>query len=326
MKKYIFLLSTLIFFPSISLGANYVVTPLLIEHDVQPRDMFEEVVKITNTTDQPIRIFPTVNEITLGEDGEIKGFTPVSMSNGATSVTSWIAVSRASMEIAPRDTVKLPVNFTVNPNAVAGEYHAFVGFADGANRDEAEKKVADGSAPGVVVRLSLVEKKSEYLRLNRFAISHFVINEKNSTADFDLENVGGLPVTPKGEIIFYNNKGVELKSVKINTEDISILPGHKELFKQQLPDLGFIGSYKAFLNIEYGTNQRANLYDTVYFNILPIKLLIVIFITLLFVSVMFTYLYFRSRNHQYEINENVSVYVRSGVTAEDKEHDIILKK
>ena len=174
MKYYFIIFLLIAFLPMFTHAAEYVVSPLLVEHDVQPRDMFEETVKITNTTDQPIRIFPTVNEITLGEDGGIKTFTQASMSDNTNSVTSWIAVSRASMQIAPRDTVKLPIIFTVNPNAVPGEYHAFVGFADGSIRDEAEAKVMAGKAPGVVIRLSLVEKKSEYLRLNRFNISHFV--------------------------------------------------------------------------------------------------------------------------------------------------------
>ena len=325
MKYVILILLCAFSYPVVA--AEYSVTPMLIEHSVEPRDMLEETVKITNTSGRKLRIFPTVNQITLGEGGEIKSFVPPSMSDNTTSITSWISVTRGRVEINPGETIKIPLNITVNPNAVAGEYHAFIGFAEGSKRDEAEALVMEGRAPGVVMRLSLVEKRSEYLRLNRFVINRFVTNHADATVSFELENVGGLPITPTGEIIFYDSRGVEIAAVTVNDEKKSIQANDTAKFSQVLPDVGTIGKRKALLNIEYGTTQRANLYDTTYFNVIPLLPLIVIFGVLLLLSVLLVLYYHKRANRPVDIeHEEVSVYIKQGTSTTKYDHDINLKK
>jgi hypothetical protein len=307
-------------------AADYSITPLIVDHTIVARDSFEETIKISNTTDRPLRLFPTVNEITVGTEGSVETFVPASMSNTATSVTSWISITRARVEIAPGETIKVPLTIQVSPNAVPGEYHAFIGFAEGSKRDEAEARVLAGTAPGTVVRLSLVEKRSEYLRLERFAIDRFITSPDEAVVTYELQNVGGLPITPGGEIIFYNNNGEEQVAIPVNTAAKSIAPGATDTFTDTIPDLGVIGRHKAFLNIEYGANQRANLYDTVYFNIIPIKFLVIIFLVLLTLSILMSLYYHRTRRVVSKEEEEVSVYIRSGVTTAEKDHDINLKK
>ena len=100
-----------------SMAAEYSVMPLLIDHNVEPRDSISETLKVSNTTNHPIRLFPTVNEITIGSEGTVEKFIPPSMSDNTKSVTSWIEVSRASLNIAPGDTIKVAVTIHINPNA-----------------------------------------------------------------------------------------------------------------------------------------------------------------------------------------------------------------
>lgn len=325
MKYFILLLLCTFGYPV--LAADYSVSPLLIENTVEPRDMSEETVKITNTSNRKLRIFPTVNQITLGEGGEIKTFVPPSMSDNTTSITSWISVTRGRVEINPGETIKIPVTITVNPNAVAGEYHAFIGFAEGSDRDEAEVQVKNGRALGVIVRLSLVEKRSEYLRLNRFVIDRFVTNHAEATVSYELENVGGLPITPTGEIIFYDSRGVEIAAMNVNEDKKSIQANNTEKFSQTLPDVGTIGRRKALLNIEYGTSLRANLYDTTYFNVVPLLPLLIAFGLLLLLSVLLVLYYHKRTQRSPDIeHEDVSVYVRQGTSNREYDHDINLKK
>jgi hypothetical protein len=324
--KYLLLFAFLTGITPVAFAADYAVSPLLIEHSIEARDMFEETVKITNTTDRKLRIFPTVNAITLGEEGEVQTFVPASMGDNSTSITSWISVTRGRVEINPGETIKIPVSFTINPRATPGEYHAFVGFAEGSKRDEAETLVTNGQAPGVVVRLSLVEKRTEYLRLNRFVINRFITDAHAGEATYELENVGGLPITPKGEIIFYNGRGVELNSLQINPEQKTIEPQSSETFTQTIPDVGLIGRHKALLNVEYGTGLRANLYDTTYFNIVPIFYLALLFGFLLVISLLLAFWYHRANSKVEPEDEEVSVYVRKGISGVEKDHDINLKK
>ncbi len=315
--------------PTLSLSAaDYGVSPIIIDRTIEARETVEEVVKITNTSDRKLRLFPSVNEITLGTDGEILDFVPASMSNTASSVTSWIAVTRGRVEINPGETMKVPVTITVSPFAIPGEYHAFIGFAEGSKRDDAEVKVQNRTAPGVVVRLSLEEKRTEYLRLQKFSIDRFITTPQDAMVTYEIENVGGKPITPTGEIIFYNVSGSELASIPVNGEGFELRPQSSKEFSVALPNVGVIGKHKAFINIEYGSSQRANLYDTTYFNVIPLSLLLGIFLTLLTLSVILTLLYHRRSNRHFTSTEEevVPMYVRAGVSTSEKDHDINLKQ
>lgn len=309
-------------------AADYAVSPLLIERDIAPRDMFEETVKISNTTSRPLNLYPTVNAITLGEEGEIKTFIPASMSGTATSVTSWIAVTRAVQEIAPGETIKITLTMRISPDALPGEYYAFVGFAEGDNRDKAEALVEKGIAPGVVVRFSLKEKRNEYLRLDRFMIPRFVLTGRNAQVTYAIENVGTVPLVPGGEIIFYDSNGREQTSLAVNPEGATIAPLKSTTFSAPIPSLGLIGRRKAFINVEYGTQERINVYDTLYFNVIPLALLVVFFVVTLLVSVIITVVIHKRRLNpkRRDDEEDVPVFIRTGQRGDDKDHDINLKK
>lgn len=314
--------------PSTYLYASYSITPLIIEQTAAPRDMFEESVKITNTTDRKLRIFPTVNQITLGDEGEIKEFIPASMSDNTTSVTSWIEVTRGRVEINPGETLKLPVMITINPNAKPGEYYVFLGLAEGSKRDEAEVKVMAGTAPGVVIRIELADTKNEYLRLSSYRVDRFVTDESKAQVVYEVENIGDITIVPRGEIILYDVRGTEVGSLSINTDEISVPPGERVSFTSPLPEVGFIGKFKAFLALEYGVAQAATIYDTTYFTVVPLQTLLITFAILLGVSLVSALYYHRTRLREDDIDEegDVTMYVRPGVASTDKDHDINLKK
>lgn len=315
-------------FVTVVQAADYSVAPLLIEHDIAPRDIFEETVKISNTTNRPLRLYPTVNAITLGDEGEIRTFIPASMSGTATSVTSWIAVSRAVQEIAPGETIKVTLTMNISPNALVGDYYAFVGFADGDNRDQAEALVEKGLAPGVVVRFSLKEKRNEYLRLEHYVIPRFVLSGRNAQVTYDIENIGSVPLVPGGEIIFYDSSGSEQTSLTVNPEQVSIAPQTTQTFTAPIPELGLIGRRKAFINVEYGESERINVYDTLYFNVIPWLLLVGLFVMTLILSIILTIIIHRKKmSPEYnDTQEEVPVYIRSGTSVAEKDHDIYLKK
>ena len=83
---------------------------------------------------------------------------------------------------------------------------------------------------------------------------------------------------------------------------------------------------KALLNVEYGTAMRANLYDTTYFNVVPVMYLVALFLLLLFISLGLALWYHRSKSEPYDVENEVAVYVRKGTVGEEKDHDINLKK
>ena len=312
--------------PGVASATSYSVTPLVIERDVEARDMLEESVKVTNTGTVPVKIFPSVNAITLGEDGSIVAFESPVMTDQTTNVASWLAISRARIELAPGETKRIPLSITIHPQAVPGEYYAFIGFGNGDKRDEAEAAVLRGAAPGVTVRLAIADKKNEYLRLHGFTIDRYVTNPADTSLSYELENIGDTAVTPQGEIIIYDVRGKEVAAVPVNPDARVLGAGERVAFTSALPGTTLYGRHKAFLNLEYGTLQRANLYDTTFFTVVPVTYLIGIFLVILLMALVLTVLYiFRERKRHHVDDESVAMYIRSGVHSDLKDHDVNLK-
>ena len=326
MRAFLLLCIALLSIPSLTL-ADYSVSPQLVEHVVEPRAQYEESIKITNLSGAPLRLFPTVNAITLGEDGEILTFVPPASADNSNTVTSWIQITRGRVELAPGESIKVPLRIVIDPTAKPGEYYAFVGFADGSKRDEAEAKVMSGSVPGVIVRLSNPDKSTESIRLNKFTVDRFVTGYNDAFVTYSVENIGDLPLTPQGEIILYNVRGEEVGTIPVNPEAKEVAPNGQETFVSPLPDTSALGRHKAFLNLEYGSKQRATVYDTTFFTVVPLTRLLIVFGVLITTSI-FLVLWFHWRQNRQANgdDEDVLMYIRQGVVAEDREHDINLKQ
>jgi hypothetical protein len=320
----------LVFLPGVVASAPvYTVTPPVIELDLEPRDSREETIKVTNTGTEPIKLFPSVHPIVLGPDGSIAEFVSAVMTDRTTAVTSWIEMSRARVELQPGETVKIPVRVTVNPQAKPGEYYAYLGFGAGDKRDEAEAAVMKQLAPGVTLRVALLDIKSEYLRLHQFTTERYTRDSDAIELKYELENVGDSVVIPRGEIILYDVRGREIGSVPVNAEAASISPNERKQFTAVASTTGVYGRHKAFLNIEYGQEQRANLYDTTFFTVIPLEIIIASFVGLLLVTLTLTLLYIYRRRPAvaYETEDGgVPMSIRSGVFSDQHEHDINLKQ
>jgi hypothetical protein len=307
----------------------YSVSPRVIEHSLEPRESIEEQIKITNAGPSKIRIFPTVNAITLGADGKIEEFISPVMTDQSTNIASWLEISRARLELAPGESVKIPLTININPTAKPGEYYAFVGFATGDKRDDSEREVERGTAQGVTIRVDIADMKTEYLRLHRFVVDRYVTNPTESMVEYELENTGDVPLQPRGEIIFYDVRGKEVGAVSVADATLSLAPGERKTFTTPLPPTGSYGRHKAFLSLEYGAKQRASLYDTTFFTLIPLQLLIVIFVSLLSSTLILTWLYYR-RNKRHNVytstDEAVAVYVRPGLQSNHHDHDVNLRQ
>lgn len=306
----------------------HTVSPLIIEETVAPRDIFQQDIKITNLAEHKIRVYPTVNEIVIGEGNEIKEFITPVMSDRTTTPTSWIEVNRGRVEINPRETVKVPVTFKIHPDAVPGKYYVFLGFPNSANRPEAEARVMNGLSEGVIVRLDIPDKNKELLRLEKFTAERFVYNDEGKSISITLANTGDGPTTPKGEIIFYDQRGNEVSSLAFNTESQAVEPGKESVFSLPIPDDLKIGKHKALLNLTYGANQTATIYDTTFFTVVPIVWLLSIFGSLLLTTILLALKYHKSLQRRDQIasgDGEVQMYVRQHQTRNETEHDIKLK-
>ena len=307
---------------------GYSVQPLILDYTLEKREIIEETITITNKGGGVVRIFPTVNEITVGEGGTIQNFVEPSMvEDRGSSITSWLAISRGRIDLKPGESKELTLTIAVNPEVKAGTYHAFIGFPEGSNRPNAEKNVYEGTAPGTVVSIGIDQVQDQFLRLENFTVERFIKSSSEGEIKFTLQNPGDTEVIPKGEIIFYDNTGNEVAALDVNTALLPVDPGKSLTYTETVPKDLKMAKYKAFLSVTYGEHQTASVHDTVYFYVLPIKQIIIIFIIVLLLTILVA-LYVHRRYDVAESDDGVAevpLYIRQH-RSESKEHDIDLSK
>lgn len=318
---------------SLVLANNYTVSPLIVDVDAKQRDSFVKTVSITNEHTTHQRFFVSVHEISVDEDGVLKEFVPASMSDRAQAVTSWLEISRARIDLKPGESKELPLTVRVNQSAPAGLYHAFVGFAPGANADEANAKVLAGLGEGVLVRIGIEAETNESLRLENFYTDKFSILRNRGEISYTLINEGDVPLTPGGDIIIYDVRGRELTSLPVNLgeEIYTLAPGEKREFKTGLPYFNRLGKQKAYLHVEFGEMNQAAVYDTNFYYSIPWYYLTVIVLLSLILFISLVMLARRRDDDVYdpyiqETGENIALQVGRKREHVDYEHDINLKK
>lgn len=330
MRHFIFfLISILATLPGLALAASYTATPLIIDLDLAKRDIVRETITLTNSDTRVIRVYPTVNEITVDEGGVLKDFVEPSMiDDKSSSITSWLEIGRGRIELAPGQSMEVELTIKMHPETAPGEYHAMVSFPEGSNRPAAEAKVAGGQVPSTIVRIGVEQEQNQFLRLVRFTVERFIKAATEGQIAYVLHNPGATPVVPSGEVIIYDNNGTEVAAVALNESKEAIGPDAETEFSSEIPEGLGMGKYKAFLSVEYGDHQKASVHDTAFFYILPIRMIIIIFVVVLVIAVAVA-LYVHKRYDFEEdddgTGDSVALYLRKGVS-EGKEHDIDLKK
>lgn len=304
---------------------GYSVSPRVIDEKLEGRDIVTREITLVNTGGQPITVYPSVNNISLDGSGEIQEFVQAVVSDRTTSLASWIEISRLGVDMKSGETRVFPLTLRINPNPKPGTYHALVSFGNGGNRDEAERMVMSGEAPGTVITVTIDDTKIEFLKLSKFIVDKFVTSNDNQAAVFTFTNPGNENLIPDGEIIFFDSLGREVGTVPVNPDAVTIKPGEEHSFVATVPTRGMFGKYKAFLSVEYGNEQRASLQDTSFFYIFPIRTILIIMVTLLIgVSILAWHFHKRYFDESADDGERITVRIREG-DRESKDHDIDLK-
>jgi|GEM_PF-2838618 len=252
---------------------DLMISPVVIDDKAKARDILKKIIKISNNTDRKLILYPSVNNINpnTGKEEFKQAFNA---GDRADSLANWIEISRGSLELKPGEEKNISFIIRVNLNAVPGNYHAQISFSEGSTRQEAEAKEKKAS---LMVNLEVLEDIKEELQLGKFITDRIFFSGDDVLFKYDLENIGNKEVTPEGEIRIYNRKGEEVATINANKDN-------KIFGKDKLGQLASVwnagsgfGRYKAFLNLSYGENRKGTIQDTVFFWVVPWKLILGIF-------------------------------------------------
>ena len=174
MKKLFYIAAFLFIFVELFLGlcagtlaahaADLDVSPAVIDGSGVPNDILNYTLSVTNTSGRQLNVFASAYELT---PSGTQTFADPSASDRPALLVDWISVTRAAMTFAPGETKTLPVGITINPYAVAGDYHAVIAFVEGGTRDDAETHLS--GAPQALINMSVASNLTASLLVDGFA-------------------------------------------------------------------------------------------------------------------------------------------------------------
>ena len=271
------------------------VTPVVIDEKGKPRDILKQSIKITNTSERKLQLYPSVNDVHKVE-GE-QEFVPAQTGDDKKeSLANWIELSRGVVELGPGEEKEIPFVIRINVTAVVGSYHAVISFSEGGARSAAEAKPALGE---VTVNVEVQDDVKEIMQLNKFGTDSFFLSGDDILFSYNVENIGNQELQPKGEIRIYNRRGEEVAAVPVNGDGKTISPSQMSQLASVWSGAEGFGRFKAFLTVNYGKVQTASVQDTVYFWIVPWKqllMLVVVTALMLLVFAFYFHRWFESRH------------------------------
>jgi len=329
MKWFQFCILAIVLLPTVAFANDISIRPFLIDNTMVARESADETIVLTSEYENRKSIvYATVNEITVGTNGEIKEFISPVMTDRTNTVTSWIEITRGRIELMSGESVEIPLTIKVHPFAEPGEYHAFIGFVETKKRADAESIAMRGDADGVIVKITVADERVDSMRITNMTVDRFVTDTNTQDITVTIENSGDIASAPGGEIIFYNNRGAEVSAVFVNNEDLTVQPNSSRTFAATIPIEDGFGRFKANANLSYGQNQTASLFDSVGFFMLPLYYLYIAIALLLLLLILLYVLARRSQDGQMaaDAGDDVAVFIRDGHNPNPKHHDIDLSK
>ena len=285
----ILLLVILVASPLRVFAADMAVTPVVVDDKAKARDILKRSITIQNTSNHKLQVYPTVNDV-HPEDGTAPFVSAQSATDRADSLANWIELSRGMIEMNPGEEKTIPFVIRVASNAVPAMYHASITLGTGGDRASAEASPPLGT---VTINVEVQEDVKEFLQLNRFWTDRLFFSGDDILFNYSVENIGNQELKPHGEIRVYDRHGEEVASVPVNADGKSFSPDKQLQLASVWSGATGFGQYKAFLNIDYGSDQTASVQDTVYFWIVPWQQLLALFIAALVAVVALALYYHR---------------------------------
>lgn len=271
--------------------------PTIIEDAVEPGQVFNSVLKVTNTGDLERVFYFMARDIEgLSGDG-----TPIFTNEGERtehSLSSWIRTGIPSVSISPDETKEIPFSVFIPRDAEPGSHFAglFVSY-------QPPKLTIQGAGVGyqvaTIISLQVKGDITEEARIREFSTDKLIYTKAEVGFQSVVENLGNVLVRARGPLEITNIFGKKVATIVVNDQGAVVLPNSTREFKSVWTGEGLsIGRYQAVLGLVYGNNGRKTITATTSFWVLPMNLMLVTLVGIIGFIVLFftiTHLYIRRK-------------------------------
>lgn len=279
---FVFLISNFVFKTTIHASdVSLVVSPPRIDLEGKPGDTLQQTVKITNNGEQEIILQSLVADFIVNDDAG----TPIKVSESASGrylASPWFTLNDPEIVLQPKQTVSLIVLIDVPADALPGGHYAGVFFqpvpARGLKQTVSYTTAQVGSLFGINVAGdinydALIKDFTVSSRLSEFGPIDF------STT---IENQSDTHIKPVATITVHDLLG--RKRTDLTLPEVNVFPYTSRTLSGTWDTVWGFGRYSATLELAYGPGLTAS--RTLYFWILPYRLMIAVGVVLLVLLVV----------------------------------------
>jgi hypothetical protein len=251
-------------------GITVQVQPSTIEERVDPGDVLEGVLTITNKNGGVQTYYLDTRNITgMGLEGR-PSFAE-ELEGDAMEAAAWIHPLKDSITLAVGESTKVPYRIEVPAEASPGSYFAAIFVTR-----EADVAIETGAGVGfhvaTLVNLRVNGNVVDSLQVREFSVDKHFYTEPHIMFTTHVENTGTVHQRPQGIISITDMLGNDTAKITVNEQAGGVMPRTEREFKNEwAPDTFVFGRYTVFASIVYGDTQRKTITRELSFWVVPLK-------------------------------------------------------
>jgi hypothetical protein len=260
------------------------VRPSIFEDRLDPGDIYESSVRVTNETNQPQTYYVSVRDVVDITPGGSPIFATVDRP-AALGVAEWMTVPYEPIEVAARGTVEIPFTVEVPDNATPGNHIGgiFIG-TQGERPDQIGTGIAYQLVP--IVNIQISGELIEDAEIRAFSTEQLFYGSPAVKFKVVINNNGNVSVRPRGPIEIINMFGEQVGQLVVNPDAGLIPPYASRTFDLDWEgeDGVFFGRYTANVTLGYGEQQGVkSLLRSISFWVLPLNVILPVLIGIIVV-------------------------------------------
>jgi hypothetical protein len=279
-------LASALFFPAVTLASTgLAIQPVKLDQTLKPGDHAEGEILLTNSSDTPVDVEPSVEDFIPTAGAESIKF--VDRAPGVTSVRDWIKLSTTKpFVLALGEQRTIPYSIDVPIDAEPGGHFGAVFFkATQVGGTTGSLKV--GTQVGMLVLIAIPGNHLEKGQILDFTAPAFL---QSGPVPFSIqfENTGTVHFEPKGSIVITNMLGQKAAEVPLGGQ--VVLPTSVKLLRFDWAPVGFLfGRYGATATLYDGEGDALTA-STIHFWVIPVWYVVGFLIALVVIYFVLRYL------------------------------------
>lgn len=245
------------------------VKPAIVEDKVNPGEVHQYSISVTNVTSVTKTFYVTVRDI-QGLDSQGRPIFASTTEVTPYALSSWVNIPQGEITLAAGGTQTIPFSVQVPQNASPGSHFASVFFSDKPAQLQTSGSGV-GVSVGAIVSLLISGNINEEAQLEEFSTDKLVYPTPDVTFNTKVQNLGNVLEQPTGTIQITDMFGKTVGNVDVNSAQASVFPGSDRTYTSNWNPGGFaFGRYEAVVSLSYGTEARQTIYSTTSFWVLPL--------------------------------------------------------